>query len=59
MATVKKSILSNIEVKLTEEKRYCNCWLRLFLGEMRLNVYNVSSSTFVAEFDVLTENLDS
>ena len=46
-------------MKLNEEKRHCNCWLQLFLAEMRLNVYNVSSSTCVAEFDFLTENLDS
>ena len=50
-------------MKLTEEKRYCNFYLRLFLAEVRLNVvhgnvHNVSS-TRVAEFDFLTENLDS
>ena len=47
-------------MKLTEEKRYCNFCLRLFLAEVRLggNVHNVSS-TRVAEFDFLTENLDS
>ena len=62
MASVKKSMRSNIvEMKLTEEKRYCNFCLRLFLAELRLcggNVHNVSS-TRVAEFDFLTENLDS
>ena len=47
-------------MKLTEEKRYCNFYLRLFLAETQFggNVHNVSS-TRVAEFDFLTENLDS
>ena len=43
-------------MKLTEEKRYCNfCLLETQCGG---NVHNVSS-TRVAEFDFLTENLDS
>ena len=61
MASVKKSMWSNvIKMKLTEEKRYCNFCLRLFLAETQFggNVHNVSS-TRVAEFDFLTENLDS
>ena len=49
-------------MKLTEGKRYWNFRLRLFLAEMRLNVCtgNVPnvSSTRVAEFDLLKENLD-
>ena len=46
-------------MKLTEEKRYCNFCLRLFLAEVRLSVVGmcVISSTRVAEFDFLTENL--
>ena len=62
MASVKESMWSNIiKMKLTEEKRYCNFCLRLFSwqGETQCggNVHNVSS-TRVAEFDFLTENLD-
>ena len=63
MAAVKKSIWKNIiKMKLTDKKRYWNFRLRLFLAEMRLNVctgnvHNVSN-TRVAEFDLLTENLD-
>ena len=39
MTVVKKSICSNIiKMKLTEEKRYGNFRLWLFLAEMRLNV---------------------
>ena len=49
-------------MKLTEEKRYWNFCLVLFLAEVRVkcvgNVRNVSS-TRVAEFDLLSENLDS
>ena len=50
-------------MKSTEEKRYWNFCLRLFLadrGETQCagNVLNVSS-TRIAEFDFLTENLDS
>ena len=63
MAAVKKSIQSNIiKIKLTKEKRYKNFCYRLFLAKMRLfalgNVHNVSS-TRVAQFDFLTENLDN
>ena len=47
---------------LTKEKRYKNFCYRLFLAKMRLfvlgNVHNVSS-TRVAQFDFLTENLDN
>ena len=49
-------------MKLTEEKRYWNFCLRLFLAKVRLNVLRVLlnvSSNRVAEFDFLTENLDS
>ena len=49
-------------MKLTEEKRYWNFCLRFFLAEMRLNVLGMSitcSSSLVAEFDFLIENLDS
>ena len=60
MASVKKSMGSNIiKMKLTEEKRFLlgvvSC-----RGETQFggNVPNVSS-TRVAEFDFLTENLDS
>ena len=39
MAAVKKSMWSNIiKMKLTEEKRYWNFCLLLFLAEVRLNV---------------------
>ena len=39
MDAVKKSMLSNIiKMKVTEEKRYWNFWLWLFLAEVRLNV---------------------
>ena len=39
MAAVKKSMRSNIiKMKLTEEKRYWDFCLRLFLAEVRLNV---------------------
>ena len=59
MAALKKSIWSNIiKMKLTEEKRYWNFRLRFFLAEAIGNVHNVSS-TRVAEFDFLTENLGS
>ena len=63
MAAVKKSMRSNIiKMKLTEEKRYWNFCLLLLLAEVRVkcvgNVHNVSS-TRVAEFDLLSENLDS
>ena len=63
MAAVKKSMWINIiKMKVTEEKPYLNFCLRLFLaaGETQCvgNVHNVSS-TRVAEFDLLTENLDS
>ena len=48
-------------MKMTEEKRYWNFRLRLFLAEIGLNVFwnahNVSSR--VAEFDFLMENFDS
>ena len=47
-------------MKLTVEKRYWNFRLQLFLAEMRLNVHNVHvSSTRVAQFNFLEENLDS
>ena len=47
-------------MKLTEEKRYWNFILRLFLAEMRLNVLGMCtvSSMRIAEFDFLMENLD-
>ena len=50
-------------MKLTEEKHYCNFNLIAVVscpGETQCggNVHNVSS-TRVAEFDFLTENLDS
>ena len=39
MAAVKKSMRNNIiKMKLTEEKRYWNFCLLLFLAEVRLNV---------------------
>ena len=39
MAAMKKSIWSNIiKMKLTEEKRYRNYFLRGFSADMRLNV---------------------
>ena len=44
-------------MKLTEEKRYCNFCLRLFLAEVRLNLVGMCGKR-VAEFDFLTENLD-
>ena len=52
-------------MKLTEEKRYWNICLLLFLAEVRLNVLGMCimqdnvSSTRNPEFDFLTENLDS
>ena len=47
-------------MKLTEEKRYCNFCLRLFLAEVCLGGYvHKVSSTRVAEFDFRTDNLDS
>ena len=63
MASVKKSMWGNIiKMKLTEEKCYCNLclWVVSCRGETQCggNVHNVSS-TRVAEFDFLTENLDS
>ena len=47
-------------MKLTEEKRYWNFLLRLFLAAMRLNVLGmcIVSSARIAEFDFLMENLD-
>ena len=47
-------------MKLTEEKRYWNFLLRLFLPEMRLNVLGMCtvSSMRIAKFDFLMENLD-
>ena len=62
MAAVNKSIWRKIILtKLTEEKRYWNFCLRMFVAEVRLSwdyVHNVSSAR-VAEFNFLTENLDS
>ena len=50
-------------MKLTEEKRFWNFCLLLFLAEVRLNVLGMCipnvSSTRVAEFDFLSENFDS
>ena len=42
-------------MKLTEEKRYWNFLLRLFLAEMRLNVLGmcIVSNTRIVEFDFL------
>ena len=63
MADVKKNIQSNIiKMKLIEGKRYQNFRLRVDScrdeNQCVGNVHNVSS-TRVAEFDFLTENLDS
>ena len=62
MAAVKKSMWSNIiKMKLTEEKRYWNVCLQLFLTEVRLNcvgnVHNVSS-TCVADFNLILININ-
>ena len=64
MAAVKREHLSNIiKMKFTEEKSYWNFCLRQFLAEVRLSVLGMCITEAVrarvAEFDFLTENLDS
>ena len=45
MAAIKKSMWSNIiKMKLTEEKRYWNFSLLLFLAEVRLNVLGMCTT---------------